>query len=742
MASISNPSLEVGEAALNEGNYEDAIAHLSAICEIELDAAIISRAQQALVVAYAKSNQLDKAIALCEGLSLVPSEQAWVRKTLVNLRQQQRIKGASSNATTSKLPSAYQTTPEVKASVYAPGRQWRNGERAKAWKPFKRPKLKQLWLVQLASAYALFWLLRTLVQFFLTTINHVLVAIEFFEPIQLFYRDSTVAVIIFLLGLLVASPWLLDALLRHFYGLEPLRLSKLASQHPEAAKIIQKYCRQRKITLPQLGILPTNAPVAITYGNLPRNARIVVSAGLLAQLTDEETATIYATQLGHISHWNFIFLSGAMVLLQLPYTLYWQIAVRAEQFYNYLKIHCLQPPQYIHPWLWTKIPPLILTTSVIISSLCYGIYWLLRFPVLWFSRLRIYYSDRSAAEITGNPNALCRALLKNMIGIAHNVGQNQQTSWLLESFDLMLPVGHHQALIIGSLPDYVAYEEVMAWECLNPYRHWLKLTNSHPLAGERLYLLCRYAYFWKLQPEIDLPPLAPPARTYKAKLHKALHSYRALPILQSAFLSGLIFGGISRSIFWFIGIVSDRMTNLVNLWWLIWLHNGEPITFIQACVLFAFSLSIIIWINGYFPDVKVKPQRQNPRLQDLLGNRHSLPPDGEGVRLKGKLIGRQGISNGLAQDLLLQTETGAIKLHFYSSFGLVGNLFLRHQQMQNLLQQQVIVKGWLRRSGTPWIDVDSIRLEGGQTLDGGYPVWVTGLAIASALWGAYLILQV
>ena len=736
MVSVANPSLEAGESALNEGKYPEAIAHLEGICEIEIDEEIVSRAQKALVVAYSKSDNLDKAIALCENLSLLETEKVWTAKVLPNLYKQKLGKPGNRNK------SQKSGTILTEAVDYQPGRQWRNGGRAKNWKPFKKPKLRQIWFGQIIAAYGLFWLLSSLVQFFLETTNQILVTIPYTQPIQLFYQDPQFAIAIFLISLLIASPWLLDLLLEKFYSLKTLRLTKLTSQRPETAKTLQKFCRQRKIPLPKLGILPTHTPIAFTYGNLRRNACIVISQGLLEQLSDEELATIYGTQAAYLYHWHFIVMSGVMAVLQLAYTLYWQIALGGEKIYKQLQSRKNQPPKYIHPLLWQKIPPVILGTATILSALFYGMYWLLRLPTLWLSRIKVYYGDRLAVEITGNPNALTRALLKITIGIAHQVQENRHTGWLLESFDICTPISHRQALSLGSLPDYTPLESIMAWDCVNPYRHWLKFTNSHPLLGERIYLLSRYAYFWKLQPELDLPTLASPAKGNKAKFLKALYSYRALPILHSAVLSGLVLGGMVRLTLWGIGIVSNYLGEYFGLWRLIWLYNGQPKPLISACVLATFSLCIIVWINGYFPDITNLATRKETKIANLLANQDSLPPHSERVRLTGKLLGRQGISNSLAQDLILQTDTGLIKLHFYDGWSWFHFLFPHKLTPQDALNQKVTIKGWFRRGGTPWIDVDTIRLETGKSLTTIYPFLVTGLALVAAVSAAYLILQV
>ncbi len=128
----------------------------------------------------------------------------------------------------------------------------------------------------------------------------------------------------------------------------------------------------------------------LTYGNLPRTARIVVSQGLLNQLGDDEIATIYALGLGQIHRWDF-FVMSLVLLVTLPF---YELYQRASAWGN----NGQQPI-----WRWTATG---------LSCVCYGIWCLLTGTALLNSRFRLDYSDRHAAEITGNPNGLIRALLK------------------------------------------------------------------------------------------------------------------------------------------------------------------------------------------------------------------------------------------------------------------------------------------------------------------------------------------
>ncbi|NEP24722.1 zinc metalloprotease HtpX [Moorena sp. SIO3I6] len=754
MASIPNPTLAAGLEALKQGNYQDAIAHLEGVCEMELDDSIVTEASQSLVQAYPKHGQPEKAIALCQHLREHPDPQIqeWAAKTETELITKYPVAAKSPADATGFTPLEDQASSPLKLSrkpnhtassssllpvpysppdiptLYTPRPRWRNCGRAQHWHPLKSPKMERLWLVAITVAIAFFWLLRLSVEFAMETINSILVELPWFQPFQLLYRDPTLALGITIAILFILSPWLMDGLLKQFHGLEPLSLTQLASRHPESAKVIQKVCRKRRLPLPSLKVLPTDATVALTYGNLPRTARIVVSQGLLDQLKDDEIANIYAGQLGHIINRDFMLMSLGVLIIQIPYTIYWQIPQWAEKLKELLLVKL--------PGARGWLSAILLGITGTVASLCYSIYWVLSLPLLWLSRARVYYSDRIAISITGNPNGLTRALLKIALGISEDIQISGQTSGLLESFDVLLPVGYQQAIVIGSFSPTTPFEDILKWDCTNPYRYWLIINSAHPLLGERLHLPKRYAHFLKLNPELDLPALIPASRNRAEFFSKLSNSYKALPLLQSTLIFGVIMGAALRGILWIIGKLSD----LFDIWQLIWLHNAN--SFIDACILIAFSISVFLWINNYFPDLKPTNIGTDPDLGDYFATNATLPPDSRPVILSGKLLGRSGLRNWLGQDLILQTPTGLVRLNYCSYLGPLGNILPQPTRVSNLVNQNVIVTGWFRRGVNPWIDIETISIEDDKVIRSYYPIWITILATVAALSGAYLIFQV
>ncbi|PSB52669.1 hypothetical protein C7B67_06080 [filamentous cyanobacterium Phorm 6] len=791
-------SLEAGLTALKERDYDRAIALLESVSQTAANQPPGIRAQMGLVAAYKATGNVKKAIALCTSLTKNPNTQVktWADRTLTELTPprppkpaetppktgfvafdsatesaKKTVKGdglrpASLRQTADQKtgfstlePTATQgnaksphisppppppkpaisteTTPDTETSdENSPGSPtdtyqltWREAARVKSPRPLKPLKLLNFRIEAFASAIALFFLARFVLQFLLTNTNSLLVQLyiftrlPIFQPIQLFYRDPT-PFLQFVFGLLLASsPWLTDALLKLFCGIETLRGSVLSKHSKEASRVLRSFCTKQNIPVPVLKLLPIDVPVAFSYGCLPRFARIAVSQGLLDQLTDDEIATIFARELAHISHWDFAPMSLAMLVIQIPYLIYWQTAYWGERLCDLMTIDFLRSA--------------VRFITAAISAISYGIYKLLRWPMFWLSRRRVYFSDRTSAEITGNPNGLTRALAKMAIGIAANIDREKQTSFFLESFDLLLPVGIGQAVTLGSAALHAPLEQILLWDVTNPDRNWLTVNSAHPLLGERLKLLALYAQFWQLETELDLANAGVQEQPKKAKLSlfKSILEFKDSKL----FLQGAPFFGIPMSlamvaVLWLIGGILSR----TSIWLFDWLWGDRSI--IWGCLPIGFCLGTLMRINYFFPDITPR-ETTSPSLPEILSNPETLPVDAQPVQLSGQLLGRSGIGNWLGQDLILQTATGLVRLHYVSRFGYLGSLWAKPTRPTDLIGKPVVATGWLRRGATVAIDLESLRSQGGQVSDSGHPIWSAILAFAAAVWGAYIIIQ-
>jgi hypothetical protein len=202
----------------------------------------------------------------------------------------------------------------------------------------------------------------------------------------------------------------------------------------------------------------------------------------------------------------------------------------------------------------------------------------------------------------------------------------------------------------------------------------------------------------------------------------------------SPFLGGLI-GCLFALFLWLLGAISDGL-NWGTLDWM-W---KDP-TLMQGAIALGFSMGMLMRINQFFPDIKGRTVQADPQLSHWLSDPKLLPADSQPVHLQGKLIGRKGLGNLLSQDLMLQTATGVIKLHFFSPLGPIGNIFPETARPYEFINTPVVVTGWLRRGATPWMDVNLIRTQQGKFLKSSHPLWATFLAFVTAVWGAYVIFR-
>ncbi len=130
------------------------------------------------------------------------------------------------------------------------------------------------------------------------------------------------------------SPFIMDLIQSWLYGTRWAALSEIERYSPETAKVIREVCRQKKIQQPRLGIIEDQNPTAFTYGSLPNSARLVVSRGIFTYLDDDEIATVYAHELGHIVHWDVAVMTLASTLVQIAYLIYTYIDEIADRIGN------------------------------------------------------------------------------------------------------------------------------------------------------------------------------------------------------------------------------------------------------------------------------------------------------------------------------------------------------------------------------------------------------------------------
>ncbi len=614
---------------------------------------------------------------------------------------------------------------------------WIYAGRLSRGKKLGRIKRGQLRIAQIGGAIAFFYLWRTLIRQFVAVTNGYLTFLDRRLPVRfpLFpdsWREVTWPLLGFFCLFAIASPWLWDVFLRCTASGQPFSVSALRAQSAESAKVINDACRQRRWRFPTLWKLPTDIPLIFSYGWLPRNARIVISQGLLAQLEADEIAALVAYEMAHWKSWNWPLLSAQGLILQGLLWLYWQLALWSNQRKTVVKY-----------------------AAGTAANAIYSVFWLSRLPVLGMARVRTYFGDRAAAVTTGNPNGLTRALTKLSFGLAASVAHKGYTPISIEGLTPLLPVSADLAR--QRLFQHLPLSQLFAWDSQNVLRGWLSCMDPHPPLGDRTRLLMAYAQHWQLVTEIQLPPAS------KSSSRSSSQHSRRLSVKQWQRLSqqstpylGLAIGFAVGTMLLTIGALAaalnsppETTTEMAvslstskppSLIWsaLEWMH--QDIGLFQCCLLLGASVGTILRINRFFPDLSFS----FPLAEDFsiwVTDSSLLPADSPAIKLSGRLIGRPGAANWLGQDWLLKTNLGLLKLHYFSALGPLGNLLTRSATPDSVRGQSVQILGWFRRGNHPWLDVDKIRAENGQFLQAAHPIYSLLFAAIAGVSGLWLLIR-
>jgi hypothetical protein len=119
-----------------------------------------------------------------------------------------------------------------------------------------------------------------------------------------------------------------------------------------------------------------------------------------------------------------------------------------------------------------------------------------QYIVLLLSRVREYYADRFAGEVTRNPDALATGLVKIACGLARapeaGEAKNNVRMQAARSFGIFDPKVANALALAGAASGGVsvaAMEDAMKWDLWNPWAMWYELSSSHPLPAKHIKAL-------------------------------------------------------------------------------------------------------------------------------------------------------------------------------------------------------------------------------------------------------------
>ena len=498
--------------------------------------------------------------------------------------------------------------------------------------------------------------------------------------------------LIFNIAAFFLSPYLMDLTQNWLYHTRWVSLAEIESLSPETAKVIKKVCKQKKLQQPRLGIIDDQNPTAFTYGSLPNSARLVVSQGLFTYLDDEEIATVYAHELGHIVHWDFAVMTLASTLVQITYLIY-------------------TTAQRIGRSGGSKAKD----AAGSVAAVAYLFYIAGTYLLLYLSRTREYFADHFAAETTGNPNALSRALVKIAYGILEEGQRATEPSRLLEGtralgiYDAKAATSTGTAYRISSEPEKIG--RVFLWDMFNPWGWWMELNSTHPLTGKRVRALSTYAEQLGLDVEFDMGRIVGEGNHLSKR--RLYGNFVFDLLLYSAETLGASVGLA-------IGIA---------------LYAVNPMMMV-ACPLIALGVGILLKTLVMFPNYE---QAEPLDVLTLMSDPYASPLRGQPAKLQGELIGRGDAGYTFGSDLKLPDRTGMISLRYASGFGLIGNFLFGMKRVKSLIGMDVSALGWFRRGVAPWMDLIQQESDSGTVVNSYHRFWSFVMGICAIAIGIALL---
>lgn len=683
--------LHQGNKALKGQRFAEAVSALEAYCQgTDPSDGDYAQAQMWLVKAYKGNGQKSEAIALCQQLLNHDKEyvQTWAKQFLQTLAPElalQATVAASESGESSSEDGSTEDLPVQPRSLPKAGRSNRQGV-----KLTMRGVAASL---SLASGITL----SLLGGMILVLAVSLLLIMGQENPTEGLVIGLGITIGFNLLAFFL-SPLIMDLMQGWLYGTRWTTLSEIQRYSPEAAKVIREVCQQKKLQEPRLGIIEDQNPTAFTYGSLPNSARLVVSKGIFTYLDDDEIATVYAHELGHIVHWDFAVMTLAATLVQITYLLY----VYAREMADHLGDG--------------EMANKVKNAAQMASLMAYVFYVVGEYLLLYLSRTREYYADHFAAEVTGNPNGLSRSLVKIAYGILEEGKRSTEPSKVLQGTRALGIADPKSAAFTGTAyrvatePQKIG--KVFLWDMFNPWAWWMELSSTHPLTGKRVRALSTYAEQLGLDTEFEMGRVIREGRSLNKQ--KLYGSFALDIVMLWADAIGLVLGLA-------IGVAIFTSTK-----------NWRPLA---SLALIGFGIGTLLKMVFMYPDFSRAPETD---VLALMSDPYASPLRGRAVKLSGEVIGRGDAGYTFGSDLKLQDPTGMIYLHYSSRWGPLGNFLFGMNQAEGFIHQQVRVTGWFRRGIMPWIDYTQMECDRKWTVHSYHRFWTALLGLGAIVLGLFL----
>lgn len=450
------------------------------------------------------------------------------------------------------------------------------------------------------------------------------------------------------------GPFITDLMLRWLQSMHWVDPGDLPAN---LRSFIEKVVQEKGIPFPKMGIIEDGTPNAFTYGHTPKNARIILTRGLMDILDEDELEAVVAHELGHAIHWDILVMTMASMVPILLYYIF-RLAMESSRGKS------------------SKNNPL-----PVIGIAAFVLYIIANYVVLFLSRVREYWADRFAGEVTSNPGSLASALVKIAYGLAgakQGEGEKSSESRMtgMKALGIFDPSSAKTLAAVSAGKsaggaNATSRENIlgaMQWDLWNPWAKWYEFNSTHPLPANRLEMLGKQASSMGQEAFIHFNLKKP--ESYWDEFLVDL-SVMLLPWL--GLVGGLAAMGFAGGQYFGLAILGVGAGKLIK-------------------VLFRYR-------GGYFPAMNVATLLKNVKVSGI----RPVP-----VKLKGKVIGRGIPGLVYSEDLVLQDETGFMFMDYRQPLRFIEFLFGLFRA-KGIIGRDVQVEGWYRRSPTPYVEMKTLR---------------------------------
>lgn len=221
-----------------------------------------------------------------------------------------------------------------------------------------------------------------------TTMGGLLVLYVVFAVVLVALGFSAIFVLVLSGGLLWAQWYFSDSM-----ALRAMRAVEVTpEQAPQLHGLIDRLCALADMPKPRVAIADTDIPNAFATGRSPNRSAVCVTTGLLRRLDREELEAVLSHELSHVAHRDVTVMTvasfAAIAAGIVVRTMMWGGLMRDRRDQN---------------------SALVFLAVIAVSAIVYALSFVLTRAL---SRYRELSADRSGALLTGNPQALARALQK------------------------------------------------------------------------------------------------------------------------------------------------------------------------------------------------------------------------------------------------------------------------------------------------------------------------------------------